>query len=145
MKMKKLFLLLFICLGLNVTAQKKWNTVEHNYYDGVVLTGLLDVTEAKLMGAGFQPKGKKVTIKFDPFYDKYTIDWVEEDGAARMVLKFSEENSGGKMYIDTYGRNTPYFVINKIENDNKLIIMSVDPVLLDGKKVKLVLMFDDIK
>lgn len=139
----KSLILVFLLLGLQSNAQKNWDTKEQNYYGGVALSGLIDVNEGKVLV--LKPMGKNAVVKYDPFYDKYTIDWEEEDGAARMVLKFSEENSGGKMYLDSYSSNTPYFIHNYIERDNKLTIMSANPQFVDNKKVKLIFVFDDLK
>lgn len=108
------------------------------------MQGLIDVVEAKVIG--LKPMGKDVVIKYDPFFDKYTIDWMEEDSAAKMVLKFSEENPGGKMYLDTYSpKKTAYFIHNCISRDNKLTIMSANPTIVENRKFKLIFVFDDLK
>ena len=39
-----------------------------------------------------------------------------------MNLKFKEENSGGKMYVDTYSSNTAYFIHDHLKDENKLTI-----------------------
>lgn len=140
---KKLILVFLILLGLNSNAQKNWETKEQNYYGAVALSGLIDVNEGKIIL--LKPMGKNASVKYDPFFDKYTIDWIEDDGPARMVLKFSEENSGGKMYLDSYSSDTPYFIHNYIERDNKLTIMSANPQFIDNRKVKLIFVFDDLK
>lgn len=141
--LKNLLLILFICIGINATAQKKWETKERNYTQGIVMSGLIDIAQAKLLG--LKPIGKEVSINYDPFYDKYTINWAGEDGPARLVLKFSEENSGGKMYVDTYSSDTPYFVHDKIESDNKLTVIGANSGEIEGRKMKLVFIFDDLK
>jgi hypothetical protein len=142
-KMKLLFIVLAICFSLNSIAQKNWETKEQTYSGGVAMSGLIDVVQAKVIG--LKPMGKNVVLKYDPFFDKYTIDWLEEDGPAKMVLKFSEQNSGGKMYVDTYSSNTAYFIHNYIERDNKLTVLSADPIMIENRKVKLIFVFDDLK
>jgi hypothetical protein len=141
---KKLFLLLVLtCWTTNSIAQNKWDTKERNYSGGVVLSGIIDVVQAKVLGV--KPTGKNVYVNYDPFYDKYVIDWMEDDGAARMTLKFKEENSGGKMYIDTYSpKSSAYFVHEHISDEHRLTLMSSDPVMLEGKKVKMIIIFDDL-
>ena len=140
-KFKFLFILLFI--SLNSFSQKNWDTKEKTYTGGVALHGLIDVVENKVVV--LEPMGKNVTINYDPFFNKYIINWDEENSSAKMELKFSEENSGGKMYVDIYSSNTAYFVHNKIDKNNQLILMSVDSSLVENKKVKLIFIFEDLK
>jgi len=141
---QKLITLLFlISCVINSQAQKKWDTKEQNYSGGVSLSGIIDLAQSKVLG--LKPTGKDVSVKYDPFYNTYTINWMEEDGAARMILKFKEENSGGQMYIDKYSpNNSAYFIHNKVESDHKLTLISAEPSILDNRKVKLIIMFDDL-
>lgn len=50
------------------------------------------------------------------------------------------------MYIDTYNLyDTAYFVHDNIETEDKLILISVDSVMVEGKKAKLIFIFEDLK
>lgn len=139
---KQIVFIIFLFYSINSVAQK-WDTKEQKYNGGVALSGIVDISLGKVLG--LNPIGKEVSITYDPFYNKYIIDWIEEDGTARMNLKFKEENSGGKMYVDTYSSNTAYFIHDHLKDENKLTIMSAEPTMLKDRKVKLILVFDDLK
>ena len=133
----------FISCVINPQAQKKWDSKEQNYSGGLSLNGIIDLAQSKVLG--LKPTGKDVSVKYDPFYNTYIINWMEEDGAARMILKFKEENSGGQMYIDTYSpNNSACFINNEIESEHKLILIAAEPLMVDSRKVKLIIMFDDL-
>ena len=70
---------------------------------------------------------------------------MEEDSEARMILKFKEQNSGGKMYTDSYSpKNSAYFVHNNISTERNLTVISAESFMAENRKVKLIMVFDDL-
>lgn len=137
-------ILLFVCQ--TSISQKKWDTKDRYYTGGILLKGLMDVDDAKVLG--LEPYGKKVSITYDPYYNKYTIDYIDKNGTTRMVLEFIEENSGGKMYKDSYAvesKYNEYFVHNNIEKEDKFILIGANSAKIEGRNVKLILAFEDLK
>jgi len=142
--MKYLYLLIVLSIGYNASAQNKWDTEERKYTGGVIVWGLIDDDNSKLIGS-LQPLGKDVTVLYDPFFNKYTINWTGEEGKNNMVLKFSEENFGGKMYLHVNGNDNPYFINDVISKENKLIIMSAKHELINNRKVRVIFLVSDLK
>lgn len=143
LRAQNLFLIFFLFACFNSFAQKKWDTKEQKYFDAVVLVGVVDASTEKVLG--LVPKGKNVKLVYDTFFDRYTAEWIEVNGPAKMILAFSEENSNGRMYVDTFASNTQYYVENYIESDNKLVVMAVKPTYIENVKVKVFFVFDDLK
>ena len=139
---RNLFVLIIGFISINLVAQNTWETKEQKYSGGIVVTGLIDVESAELIGS-LKPTGKEVVINCDPFFDKYFIEYLGENGTVKMVLKFKEQNSGGKLYVDDLRKKNEYFVSNEIQKENKLILVGADYALLRERKVKIIFVFDD--
>lgn len=140
---KFLVFILLICSSLEISAQKNWNTKEIKYTDGVVMIGMIDVEKNEVLG--LKPIGKEVSVTYDPFFDKYSISWKNEEGYGEISVKFYENNSGGKMYKDINSPNIYYFVHDSIESKNKLTLIPTEVSINNGKRVKYIFLFDDLK
>lgn len=140
---KFLVFILLICSSLEISAQKNWNTKEIKYTDGVVMIGMVDVEKNEVLD--LKPIGKEVSVTYDPFFDKYSISWKNEEGYGEISVKFYENNSGGKMYKDINLPNIYYFVHDSIESKNKLTLIPTEVSINNGKRVKYIFVFDDLK
>lgn len=146
----RFIILIFLMISiLNINAQKKFHTTERSYSNGVLLAGIYDMEQKKFF-RDLEPKGKNVSIKYDPFFNKYTIDWINEVGEqCHFNLKFSEENSGGMMYINTSSssNNFPFFIDDTIENGEKgnLTLTSAVTLPFENRQVRFIFMFVDLK
>lgn len=142
-----LFFVFIVLINLNINAQAKWDTEERIYQDGVLLTGLIDIDKMEI--EILQPVGKKVKIIYDPFYEKYTIDWEEQDGPSRMILtKSGIAGNGSTTFVDSYapvGKQAEFFVHNNISTVRKLTLVTVLPFLIEKKNYKMIFVFDDLK
>ena len=98
----KFALLLSIAfISATAFAQKNWETKEKKYFDGVALSGLLDVDKKEV--AVIKPFAKNVNLTYDPFYNKYTINFNEDGSESRMILTVSGKASNGNdLFIDEY-------------------------------------------
>lgn len=124
----------------NLNAQGKWDTKEEKHNNGVVLTGLIDFNSKKLIT--IQPKGKNATIIYDPYFDKYQINWLDKENFQKQIdLSGGVETSYGIIYKDQDGAEI--FVINTLKENGKLELVIAKPIEIDGKKVKLFYHFED--
>jgi hypothetical protein len=144
--MKKTFLLIILCV-LNLNAQKKWETKEVKYNNGVCILGVLDMESKKMIKA--IPNGKNASILYDPFYNSYLIIWEESDGRKQFdLIAYKETPLNGTIYRTrkngiSEDKQDEYFIINEINKNGKLHVMDVYPIENDGKQYKLMYTFDD--
>ena len=140
-KITSLVLLLFS----TITFSQKWDTKERQYSDGVAAVGLIDVSTYKV--SSLNPAGKNVTLLYDPYFQKYTFDWInEKDETNRMSLVFKENDQGRKIYIDQYSPNgDAYLITDEISSAKKVTVISATSSNVNGKQYKLILIFDDLK
>lgn len=77
-------MLVLIVTSFNLNAQNKWDKDVKTYTNGVFLQGLIDLDSGKI--TALNPKGKNVTIIYDPFFRTYKINWKEIDSDFQMNL-----------------------------------------------------------
>ncbi len=139
-------LFLMICI-FNANAQKKWDTTERIYKNGVYLQGTYDIESNKFVKIA--PVGKNVNVTYDPYYNNYKITWNESDKKKQMNLSPSRETpSNGTIFMDTYvpeGKEKgEYFIIDEIIKSGRLQVIYINEITIEGKKYKLVFFFEDL-
>ena len=142
--MKKITLLTLLLFS-TIAFSQKWDTKERQYSDGVAAVGLIDVSTYKV--SSLNPAGKNVTLLYDPYFQKYTFDWINEKGETnRMSLVFKQNDQGRNIYIDQYSPNgEAYLITDEISSAKKVTVISATSSNVNGKQFKLVLIFDDLK
>lgn len=139
----KYFLFLLIFNFTNVNAQNNWDTKEKTYSNGVLLSGYIDLETNEILY--FKPTGKNVIITYDPFYNVYKMSWDELDGKSELYLKPKKETpENGTIFIDTYANDevSQFFIINTLDKDKKIKLISAYPKEVNGRKYKLLLAFE---
>lgn len=143
--LKKHTLFLFLILTFsNVNAQNNWDKKEKTYTNGVLLDGLLDMETKKIVS--LNPKGKNVSITYDPFYNTYKINWDEIDGKMKMYLKPKTETpDNGTIFIDANANDEmgQFFIIDTFNKNKKIQLISAYPLDYNGKKYKMIFVFED--
>lgn len=142
--MKKIALIMLLLFS-TVTFSQKWDTKERKYSDGVAAVGLIDIENYKV--SDLTPAGKDVILLYDPYFQKYTIDWIDEkDKKNRMSLVFKEKDRGRNVYIDQYSpTGDAYLITDEISSSKKVTVISATTNNVNGKQYKLIIIFDDLK
>lgn len=142
--MKKITLIILLLFS-TITFSQMWDTKERKYSDGVAAVGLIDVKNYKV--SDLKAAGKDVTLLYDPYFQKYTIDWIDEkDKTNRMSLVFKENDRGRKIYIDQYSpTGDAYLITDEISSAKKVTVISATTNNVNGKQYKLIIIFDDLK
>ena len=144
--LKQNFILLFFLIlnFSNLNAQNNWDAKEKTYTNGVLLVGLLDMDEKKIIS--LNPKGKNVSITYDPFYNTYKINFDDIDGKSEMYFKPKTETpENGTIFIDSYSNSdkNEFFILDTLNKDKKIQLISAYPIISNGKKFKLIYAFED--
>lgn len=142
---RNLFVIALLFSISNFYAQTKWDTKERVYEGGVLIQGLINADNLEI--GILKPIGKNVVIKHDPFYNKYTIDWQEDNGPVRMILSVAyTAGNGNKVFVDSYNNNEDeYFIQNNIQEKNMLTLITLDVFKIDQVDYKMISIFDDIR
>lgn len=123
-----------------------WETKEKTFTEGIMLYGIIDVDANKVIS--LKPYAKKVTVKYDPFFYSYVINFetLEENYMMKLVTK-RELSSGITTYVDTYSKNPhiEYLIEDKIKSDGSIIITALKAIVIDGKNLKPFKIIDELK
>lgn len=142
--MRKIALIMLLLFS-TITFSQKWDTKERKYSDGVAAVGLIDIENYKV--SDLTPAGKDVILLYDPYFKKYTIDWIDEkDKKNRMSLVFEENDQRRNIYIDQYSpTRDAYLITDEISSSKKVTVISARTNNVNGKQYKLIIIFDDLK
>ena len=142
--MRKIALIMLLLFS-TITFSQKWDTKERKYSNGVAAVGLIDIENYKV--SDLTPAGKDVILLYDPYFQKYTIDWIDEKNKKnRMSLVFKEKDRGRNVYIDQYSpTGDAYLITDEISSSKKVTVISATTNNVNGKQYKLIIIFDDLK
>ncbi|WP_430399927.1 hypothetical protein [Flavobacterium sp.] len=143
--LNKFFLGACLLITTNLYSQD-WETKEKTYTEGIMLYGIIDVDTNKVIS--LKPYAKKVTVKYDPFFYSYVINFETLEGNYMMKLVTKRELSSGiTTYVDTYSKNPQieYLIEDKIKSDGSIIITALKAIVIDGKNLKPFKIIDELK
>jgi len=82
------------------------------------------------------PAGKKVSIKFDNFYNSYFVSVTTLDGIMTFDLRYSfTDNEGYKIYRNRIGsENSFFYLVDQLEDQGTLIILNQEIQEFDGNR-----------
>lgn len=136
--------LMLLCI-LNISAQKKLETKEIKYNNGVYQLEMYDTKTKKLVNS--ITTGKNVSISYNPSFDDYLVVWEENSERKQLYLIPKETSSKGTVYMIgeegiTEDEQIDYLIKNNINKNGKLLVIFAHPIPYEGKEYTMVQSFE---